>query len=53
MMLAYASCQPLKVMDDELTEKTALAWDDHRGIADAHIEYFKTELNKTDPSFCD
>jgi len=51
MMLAYASGQPLRVMDDDLAEKTALAWDDYRGMADAHFEYLKTELDKSDPSF--
>ena len=53
MMLAYSSGQALNVMDDDLAEKTALAWADYRGMADAHFEYLKAELDKSDASFRD
>lgn len=53
MMLAYSSGQPLKVMADDLAEKTALAWDDYRGMAEAHFDYLKSELDKSQPDYRD
>jgi ribulose-5-phosphate 4-epimerase/fuculose-1-phosphate aldolase len=53
LMLAYSSGQELRVMDDELAEKTAAAWDDYRDMAYPHFDYLKAELDKTDPSFRD
>ena len=51
LMLAYASGQELKVMDDALAEKTATAWDDYRGMAHAHFDFLKENLDKADPSY--
>ncbi len=51
LMLAYASGQPLNVLSDEVAEKTAAGWDDYRGMAPAHFDYLKSELDKRDPSY--
>lgn len=50
---AYATGQPLNVLDDEVAEKTAQDWE---GIADfsiAHFEEMKRLLDREDPSYAD
>lgn len=53
MVLAYSTGQPLNVMDNALAEKTAAAWEDYAGAADAHFEQLKQMLDRTDPSYRD
>lgn len=43
-LLAYASGQPLSVLDDETAEKTAQGWEPYRGMSDAHFAYLKSTL---------
>lgn len=51
MVLAYATNQPLNIMEDELAEKTAAGWDDYRDAAFAHFDYLKTTLDARDSSW--
>ncbi|MFN3661506.1 class II aldolase/adducin family protein [Yoonia sp.] len=51
LMLAYASGQPLNVLSHEVAQKTAEGWHDYRGMATAHFDYLKSQLDKTDPSW--
>jgi ribulose-5-phosphate 4-epimerase/fuculose-1-phosphate aldolase len=43
-LLAYASGQPLAILDDATAEKTALGWEPYRGMADAHFAHLKSTL---------
>lgn len=43
-LLAYASGQPLSILDPETAEKTAAGWDAYRGMAPAHFNYLKSTL---------
>ena len=43
-LLAYASGQPLAVLDDETAEETAQGWEPYRGMSDAHFAYLKSTL---------
>ena len=43
-LLAYASGQPLAVLDDVTAEKTAQGWEPYRGMAQAHFGYLKSQL---------
>jgi len=53
MMLAYASGRPLNVLSDEVAETTALGWAPYRGMAAAHFEYLRSELDRRDPTYRD
>ena len=53
MVLAYSTGQPLSIMPDDLAEKTAEAWEDYRGMGEAHFEHLKTMLDRSDPSYKD
>lgn len=53
MMLALGSGQPLAVLSDEVAERTAEGWKAYRGMADAHFDHLKRQLDKTDPSWRD
>lgn len=53
MMLAYASGQPLNVLSDAVAQKTAEGWHAYRGMAFAHFDHLKAELDKTDRSWRD
>jgi len=53
LVLAYSTGQPLKVMSDELAEKTARSWDAYRGSAFAHFRDLKRMLEAKDPSYRD
>jgi ribulose-5-phosphate 4-epimerase/fuculose-1-phosphate aldolase len=53
LMLAYASGQPLNIMADEIAEKTAQGWRDYNGMAFAHFDALKANLDRTDPSYRD
>ncbi len=44
-LLAYASGQPLALLDDATAEKTAQGWEPYAGMADAHFGYLKSTLD--------
>ncbi len=43
-LLAYASGQPLAVLDDAMAEKTAQGWEPYRGMSYAHFAHLKSTL---------
>lgn len=51
LMLAYATGQPLSVLDDELAEKTAQSWEEQSDSAFAHFEQLKLILDASDDSY--
>jgi ribulose-5-phosphate 4-epimerase/fuculose-1-phosphate aldolase len=53
LMLAYSSGQPINILSDETARKTAEGWRDYNGMAFAHFDYLKSQLDKTDPSYRD
>lgn len=53
MMLAHGSGQPLNVLSDAVARKTAAGWIPYRGMAFAHFDHLKRQLDKTDPSWRD
>lgn len=50
LLLAYGSGRPVRVLDDELAEKTACVWDAEMEFADAHFTQMCAGL---DPSYRD
>lgn len=53
LLRAYASGQPLRVMNDAVAEHTAQGWDAYRGMAFAHFDHLKSLLDAEDPSYRD
>lgn len=53
LVLAYSTGQPLKVMPDELAERTAASWDNFKDSAFAHFAELKRMLDDDDPSYRD
>jgi ribulose-5-phosphate 4-epimerase/fuculose-1-phosphate aldolase len=53
LLLAYASGQPLNVLSHDVAKKTADGWHNYRGMAAAHFDYLKSQLDRTDPSWRD
>jgi ribulose-5-phosphate 4-epimerase/fuculose-1-phosphate aldolase len=53
LILAYSTGQPLNVLSDEIAEKTAEGWGPYKGMAFAHFDYLKAELDKIDKSYRD
>ena len=51
LLLAYASGQPLNVLSHDVAKKTAEGWHNYRGMAVAHFDYLKSQLDRTDPSW--
>jgi ribulose-5-phosphate 4-epimerase/fuculose-1-phosphate aldolase len=51
LMLAYASGQPLNVLSDRVAETTAAGWKDYNGMAFAHFDALKAQLDQRDPSY--
>lgn len=51
MMLAYATGQPLSIIDDDIAEKTALSWEEYSDSAFAHFDQLKVMLDQTDDSY--
>ncbi|MFK7733568.1 MAG: class II aldolase/adducin family protein [Pseudomonadales bacterium] len=45
LVLAYSTGQPLKVLSDEVAEKTAQSWDDFEGSEARHFEQLKLMLD--------
>lgn len=48
---AYATGQPLNVLDDDVAEKTAQDWEGITDFSIAHFEEMKRLLDKEDPSY--
>jgi ribulose-5-phosphate 4-epimerase/fuculose-1-phosphate aldolase len=53
LVLAYSTGQPLKVMPDELAEKTARSWGAFADSAFAHFRDLKQLLDQQDPAYRD
>lgn len=53
MVLAYSTGRELKLMDDELAEKTAAEWDAYKDAQFAHFAEMKRILDREDPTYAD
>ncbi|KAB8313711.1 hypothetical protein EH228_01295 [Erwinia endophytica] len=53
LCLAYATQQPLKVLSDDIAEKTARDWEGISDFSIAHFEEMKRILDHEDPSYAD
>ncbi len=51
LLKAYATGQPLAVMSDNLAAKTAAEWEPYVGMGHAHFDYWKRELDRTEPDY--
>ena len=51
LILAYSTGKPLNVLSDGIAEKTAEGWLAYKGMAFAHFDYLKAQLDKADPSY--
>jgi len=51
LLLAYSTGQPLRVLPDDVAEKTALAWERQDEQAAEHFEQIKALLDATDSSY--
>ena len=51
VMLALASGRPLAVMPDDVAARTAEGWHAYAGMAEAHFEHLKSELDRSDPDY--
>ena len=46
LVLAYSTGQPLKVLSDEVAEKTAQSWDEFEGSETRHFDQLKMMLDE-------
>jgi hypothetical protein len=53
LVQAYATGRPIRVLADEVAEKTARDWEGISDFSQAHFEEMKTVLYQEDPSFAD
>jgi ribulose-5-phosphate 4-epimerase/fuculose-1-phosphate aldolase len=51
LLLAHSSGQPLRVLPDDIAERTALAWVQERAQAAEHFEQIKAVLDADDKSY--
>lgn len=51
LVLAYSTGQPLKILPDEIAERTARSWEDYRGAAFAHFRDLQQLLDMQDSSY--
>jgi ribulose-5-phosphate 4-epimerase/fuculose-1-phosphate aldolase len=51
LVLAYSTGRALRILSDDIAEKTALAWEDGGAQAAALFEQMKTVLDAEDPSY--
>lgn len=51
LLKAYATGQPLAIMSDNLAAKTAAEWEPYVGMGDAHFDFLKRELDRTEPDY--
>ena len=50
---ALQTGRPLRVLPDEIAEKTAREWETYPGFADAHLRELRAILDAEDPSYAD
>jgi ribulose-5-phosphate 4-epimerase/fuculose-1-phosphate aldolase len=50
LILAYSTGKPLRILSDEIAEKTARGWQDYAAMGDSHFGYLKAEILKCDPT---
>ncbi|TYC51668.1 hypothetical protein FMN50_20545 [Rhodobacterales bacterium] len=53
LLKAYGAGQPLAIMSDNLAAKTAAEWEPYVGMGYSHFDYWKRELDRTQPDFRD
>ncbi len=53
LVTAWSTGQPLKVLDDEVAEKTARAWEKITDFSQRHFEEMKHLMIQQDPSVLD
>ncbi|TYC64917.1 hypothetical protein FMN63_20925 [Stappia sp. BW2] len=53
LLKAYATGQPLAVMSDNLAAKTAAEWEPYVGMGYAHFDYWKRDLDRSEPDYRD
>ena len=51
VMLAFATGRPLAVMPDDVAARTAHGWRAYAGMAEAHFDHLKSELDRSDPDY--
>ena len=51
LMIALASGRALRVLPDDIAEKTARGWEDYPGWAEAHLGELKQVLDATEPDY--
>ena len=51
LVQAYSTGQPLKVLPDDIAEKTAQDWEQITDFSKAHFEEMKRILDAEDPSY--
>ncbi len=53
LMKAYGTGQPLAIMSDNLAAKTAAEWEPYVGMGYAHFDYWKRDLDRSEPDYRD
>jgi ribulose-5-phosphate 4-epimerase/fuculose-1-phosphate aldolase len=53
LMLAYSSGQKLKVLSDEIAEKTAQQWEQYEAASYTHFEEMRAQLDAAEPDYRD
>ncbi|GAB2183631.1 class II aldolase/adducin family protein [Roseibium sp. LAB1] len=53
LLKAYATGQPLAIMSDNLAAKTAAEWEPYVGMGYAHFDYWKRDLDRSEPDYRD
>jgi len=51
LVLAYSTHQPLKILSDDVAEKTAKQWEQYEESAYAHFAEMRTLLDATEPDY--
>lgn len=51
LVLAYGSGKPLKLLSEEIAEKTAQQWENYDGLAEAHFRELKMILDEEEPDY--
>ena len=53
LLKAYGTGQPLAIMSDNLAAKTAAEWEPYVGMGYAHFDYWKRDLDRSEPDYRD
>lgn len=51
LILAYSSGKPLKLLSDEIAEKTAQQWEEYRSLSEMHFRELKAILDEEEPNY--